>query len=206
MSQRNKELDPLLNHEYDGIREYDNPTPGWWHMIFFGTILFAIFYVVFWHFSPMGWNVYDKLAADQSRALEATFGDMGELTGDEQTIMRYATDEKWLTAAAAWFAGKCISCHGANGEGVVGPNLTDDYFINIKTPEDIYKMISEGAVAKGMPAWGKQMHPNKVVLLASYVASLRGKNLPGKGQQGEMIDPWPVLQAPEDSVNDNGAG
>jgi cytochrome c oxidase cbb3-type subunit 3 len=47
-----------------------------------------------------------------------------------------------------------------------------------------------------MPAWKTRLHPNEIVLVAAYVASLRGKNLPGpRGPEGEKIPPWPVLPA-----------
>jgi len=86
-----------------------------------------------------------------------------------------------------------VSCHGANAAGQIGPNLTDDYYKNVQQLTDIPKIISGGAAAGAMPAWKTRLHPNEIVLVAAYVASLRGKNLPGpRGQEGERIAPWPA--------------
>jgi len=53
--------DPKLrDHEYDGIREYDNPTPGWWHAIFIATMLFSLLYFAFYHLSPMSNSIQDS--------------------------------------------------------------------------------------------------------------------------------------------------
>ena len=52
-----------MDHEYDGIKEFDNPTPGWWHSIFIVTILFAFVYFIFFQASPLGWTLYGATLA-----------------------------------------------------------------------------------------------------------------------------------------------
>lgn len=188
--------DPLTDHEYDGIREFDNPTPGWWHALFLSSVVFAIFYFVFWEFSPMAYSIQEAHAAVQQRELRRQFAEIGDLSPDQPTILRMMGEPKWMSVAAATFKGNCASCHGANAEGNIGPNMTDDYYKNIKVITDIPRVIAEGANNGAMPSWRNRLQPNEVVLLASYIASLRGKNLPGpRGAEGEVIPPWPVAPA-----------
>ncbi len=187
------EQECLLEHEYDGIKEYDNPTPAWWHVIFWISIFFAIPYAFFFHFSPMGWSVHDAYDSEIAAFYQAKFAKFGQLESDEATIVGLMLNENYMAATAGTYQVKCASCHGKSGEGLVGPNMTDDFYKNIKTIEEIHRVISEGVVAKGMPAWGRQLGPNQLVLLSAYIASLRGAQpLPGaKAAEGEQLPPWP---------------
>lgn len=190
----------LMDHEYDGIQEYDNPTPGWWHVLFLGSIVFSFVYVLFWHFSPLGWSVWDAHEAAQTAAFQRVFGKVGDLDDDADTMLSLAQDEEgWMAIAGGIFTSQCASCHGQDGAGLVGPNLTDDHYKNLASIEEIPKVIREGAANGAMPAWQNRLHPNEVVLVSAYVASLRGKNLSGpRGLEGEPIAPWP--DAPETPV------
>lgn len=188
----------LLDHEYDGIREYDNPTPGWWHAIFFGVFLFSVFYLMV----TIGNEKHTPEHEHRTASLAWTrqmFGTLGDLEVNEENLVRYYADEseayagRWMPFAESLFMGKCASCHRADGSGDVGPNLTDDAFIHIDTVTDIADVIRDGAKGGAMPAWGNQLHPNEIVLLSSYVASLRAQQLPGKGPEGDIIEPWPTL-------------
>ncbi|MEC9374588.1 MAG: cbb3-type cytochrome c oxidase N-terminal domain-containing protein [Planctomycetota bacterium] len=181
----------LLDHEYDGIREYDNPVPGWWHAIFWATILFCVPYAFFFHFSPAGWSVHEAYEAEMAAFYRAKFSKFGDLAADNETIIGLAKNTEYMSAVKGTFQGKCAACHAKDGAGLVGPNLTDEAFINVEVPTDIYTIISEGVPAKGMPAWGRLLHPNEVVLLSAYVASLRGEDLPGKPPEGEPAPEWP---------------
>ncbi|MFN0137278.1 MAG: c-type cytochrome [Phycisphaerae bacterium] len=190
----NGKLDQLLDHNYDGIQEYDNPTPGWWWYLFHGTFVFSVFYFVFFTFSPIAWTNDGAFQSDLARNLQLQFGEIGDLKADEQTIVKYMNDEKWLAVGKVTYASRCVSCHGANAEGLVGPNLTDENFKNVKKIDDIASVITVGANNGAMPAWKTQLHPNEIVLTAAYIASLRGKNLPGpRGPEGDNIPPWPKL-------------
>lgn len=182
--------DILRDHEYDGIREYDNPTPGWWSMIFVATFLFSIWYFLFYHMSTISTSVgagYDQaVSADMKRR----FAEIGELKPNAETILKLMKDANWVQVGATVFKTQCVSCHGANGQGQIGPNLTDDYYKNVRQIADIARVISEGAANGAMPVWKNRLQPNEVVLVASYVASLRGKNLQGRAPEGEAIAPW----------------
>lgn len=188
----------LLDHEYDGIREYDNPTPGWWHMIFFGTIFFSVFYIVFWHYSPMGWTARDTLVASQVDEIRRQFAGV-EFKSDESTILELMADAKWHDFGQGVFKSNCVSCHGTDGQGLVGPNLTDNAWKNVKALPDVAKVVAEGAGNGAMPAWKGRLHPNEVVLVSAYAASLRGKNLPGRAPEGAEIAPWPAPTPAKDA-------
>ncbi len=195
--------DVLTDHEYDGIQEYDNPTPGWWHWIFWGTVVFSACYFVFFHMSPESWTVEESYELAVARNLEQQFSEIGDLTPDEATIVRFMDDEKWLKVGKSTFAAECVTCHGADASGLVGPNLTDEHFKNVKTITDIASVVMNGAANGAMPAQKNRMHPNKIVLVSSYVASLRGQNLPGpRGAEGEVIPPWPAATETESSATD----
>lgn len=183
---------PDTGHAYDGIREYDNPLPGWWVWIFWGTIIWSAFYLFFALLPPKMLSGQAMLAADQEEANLRLFGALpDDLKLDDATIVKYAQDEKWTRIGRSIFQSKCVSCHGMNAQGDAGPNLTDDYYIHVKTPADICDVIDKGRKNGAMPAWGAFLKKNEILVVASYVASLRGTNVPGKAHEGEVpVMPW----------------
>ena len=185
--------DLLQEHEFDGIQEYDNPTPGWWYLIFFATFVFSIWYFLYYHMSNISTPVAVEFKEATADDMKKRFAEIGDLKPDAATVLRFMNNPGWLEFGASIFKTNCVSCHGANGQGQVGPNLTDDYYKNVTKIDEIPQVIANGAANGAMPAWKTRMHPNEVVLVASYVASLRGKNLPGpRGTEGTVIPPWPA--------------
>ncbi|QDT67938.1 Cbb3-type cytochrome c oxidase subunit CcoP2 [Planctomycetes bacterium MalM25] len=180
-------------HSYDGIQEFDNPTPLWWDLLFVATILFAPVYMVWFHAPRQGRTIEEQYQADLAANMVLQFGEIGDLVGDEPTILKYMNEPDWLKVGEATFITNCVSCHGADGGGISGPNLTDDLYLHVKGVADIAKVVREGAKNGAMPSWVNRLHPNEVVLVSSYVASLRGKNAESKyaGDKGKPIDPWP---------------
>ncbi|QDU55756.1 cbb3-type cytochrome c oxidase N-terminal domain-containing protein [Aeoliella mucimassa] len=187
----------LSSHNYDGIQEYDNPTPGWWNWLFIGSIVFTPIYVLWFHSPSTSRTLAAQYEDAKAANLKLQFGEIGDLEPTRENIIKFMDDDKWLAVGSATFATNCKSCHGADGEGISAPNMTDDYYINVKNIEDIAKVVKNGAKNGAMPAWGNRLHPNEVVLVSSYIASLRGENLPSaRGAEGNIIPPWP------DSVSD----
>lgn len=179
----------LTGHTYDGIQEYDNPTPAWMSWIFVCTFAFAGVYMLLnlvaaGDLSPPAEYERAKIAN-----LKKKFAEIGELEPTAENILTYMNDPEWLAYGKGVFS-NCTTCHGPNAEGKSGPNLTDDAYIHVKSVEDIAKVINEGVVAKGMPAWAGTLHPNDVVMVSAYVASLRGTNVPGEGPVGTVPPPW----------------
>lgn len=187
-----EEKNVVLDHNYDGIQEYDNPLPGWWNLIFIGSVAFSLLYLLFYLADIPDRSVYAEYDRAVAANLRLQFGDMGELELSGQTIAQYINDDTWLTVGEIVFKTNCVSCHGVNAQGVVGPNLTDDYWKNVRNLEDLGLVIRNGAAGQAMPAWKNRLHPNELVLVASYVASLRGTNVPGKGEEGPEIPPWDI--------------
>ena len=184
--------DFLSDHEYDGIREYDNPTPGWWHAIFIATIAFSFFYFVYWELNPRASTPQSRWAAAQTAEYKRIFSSVGDLQNDEATVLKMMGNEQMLNVAQGFFQSTCINCHGKDGGGLNGVNLTDDNYKNIKKLDDIFNVITNGANAGAMPSWKNQFSQNERVILAAYVASLRGtKPAAPKAPEGDPIPPWP---------------
>ncbi len=186
----------LTGHEYDGIEEYDNPLPGWWSTVFALSAVFAVFYVVYFHLGEEGLDDISQYDAEAAEVMELRFGQLGTLTADRATLLQYKDDQKWLAAGRAAFQVHCVSCHGKDGGGLVGVNLTDDHYKNITSIEDIVKVIQDGAAGGAMPAWKNRItNVNQLVLTAAYVASLRGTNVAGgKAPEGKPIPAWDAAQ------------
>lgn len=186
--------DPLLDHDYDGIREYDNPLPGWWVALFWATILFALPYTAFFH-GAEGRSIDDEYESEVAEFAEQLIATYGNLKPDVATIRKYMDDNVAMAGMASLFRSKCAQCHRADGTGNVGPNLTDHYWINVKALPDVFKTMSKGVIAKGMPSWEDQLTETQRVLLTSYVASLGRTPKEGKAPQGEEIPGWPNIGA-----------
>jgi len=181
-----------MDHEYDGIREFDNPTPGWWHILFWASILFSLLYFYFFTFSPVSWTVQERWEQAQAEAYARVFGALGDLEPDEPTMLGLKGDEKMMAVARGMFATNCAQCHGRDGGGINGVNLTDDVYKNARSLGDLLLIINNGAANGAMPAWGNRLTQNERILLAAYVASLRNTNVPGgRMPEGEAIPPWP---------------
>tara|TARA_R110002111_G_scaffold223877_1_gene285692 strand:+ start:139 stop:720 length:582 start_codon:yes stop_codon:yes gene_type:complete len=183
--------DQLTGHEYDGISEYDNPIPGWWSWMFVGAIIFSILYYMAYQLGTAGTTVAQEYDNAVTANLLLQFEEIGTLTPSEDEILKYMTQEQWLLFGEKVFEGNCVSCHGKGGVGLVGPNLTDDQYKNVKTLGDIATVIEEGAANGAMPAWKNRLHPNAVVMVSAYVAKLRDEPKPGRPPEGEVIPQWP---------------
>ncbi|UCD75939.1 MAG: c-type cytochrome [Phycisphaerales bacterium] len=190
-SQQHPDRDRLTGHDYDGIEEYDNPLPGWWVWLFTLTIIFAIPYVMWYHLGA-GPSIQDNLDAEVEAYGAQLLAIYGDLQPDAPTILDLRSDQAAMAGMAGLFKGKCAQCHVADGSGDVGPNLTDDYWINVRDVTDIATVLTQGVVAKGMPAWDRQLTQTQIVLLSAYVAQLRDNPVAGgKAPQGEFVEPWP---------------
>ena len=180
----------LLAHDYDGIREYDNPLPAWWRMIFVGSIVFAGFYVLY--FEAIGWGRTPDQAYREQLAEYRDKRGLREAVEaanvNEAVLARNAHDPKILEHGAAVFAVKCVTCHTADGHGLIGPNLTDSFQLHGSTRLDIYHTVHDGAPGTAMIAWGEQLAATDVLDVAAFVTTLRGENLPGKEPQGMPVE------------------
>jgi cytochrome c oxidase cbb3-type subunit 3 len=134
--------DLLREHEYDGIQEYDNPTPGWWNLIFLGTFLFALWYILYHHASTISTSVAQGYETDVSDDLKKRFSAIGDLKPDEPTLLKFMANEEWKLVGAPGVQGPVRVLPRSNAAGQIGPNLTDDYYKNVQQLTDIPKVIA----------------------------------------------------------------
>ncbi len=182
MSAPREEEDRLLDHKYDGIQEYDNPLPGWWTLILWGTIVWAVLY--FFNFIPGLGQGKGRIANYQadSTAAAAKYGTAEQQAAkaagaiDVSLVLADLKDPAKIAAGKAIFLdpSKCVTCHVADGGGLIGPNLTDDFWIHGATPKDILTTITNGVPDKGMLTWGPILGPEKCAEVAAYVVTLHG--------------------------------
>ncbi len=180
--------DKLLEHEYDGIREYDNPLPRWWVWIFAGSFWFSVAYFFHYHISPNGQSVLAAYEADvrEAREVEAKATLAQPVT--EESLGKLMADPALMADAQLLFSARCVACHADKAQGAIGPNLTDDAWIHgAGSLTDIYCTINAGVPAKGMPAWGRQLSPIELRKVAAFVGTQRGKNVPGKAPEGVVV-------------------
>lgn len=164
----------LLNHEYDGIRELDSQVPPWFLWLFYLTIAFAVFYMLDYHVfssSPLQDEEY-QLQVQQADIERAALMKSGAFLNEESVTL--LTDPAALDAGKHIFTTNCVACHAADGGGLVGPNLTDDYWIHGGGIKNVFKVIKYGVVAKGMISWQSQLNPKQMQDVASYIISLHG--------------------------------
>lgn len=182
----------LLEHDADGIQELDNLLPRWWVWSFYFAIIFAIGYMTYYHVLKTGdlqIAEYDKelKAGDQIKAA-AMANFESSLTSAEPS-----KDQAVLASGQLIYANSCAPCHRPDGGGLVGPNLTDDYWIHGSKFEDNLKTIWNGVPEKGMVTWKGVLKPDQIQAVASYIYSLRGTKPPNpklpENQQAQPTGP-----------------
>ena len=193
------EYDKLMNHEYDGIREYDNPLPFWWVWLWAASFFFSIGYTAWYHLGK-GPSIHDEYELAVVRHVEKQLAGLGEIRPDDETILRLMEDEDMMGAVAGMFRGNCAQCHGNEGGGNIGPNLTDDEWKNVTRPKDIYTVIADG-IGTSMPPWKQRLREPQMILLSAYVASLRGTEpTVAIEPEGTEIPAWDEFAAPGDDA------
>lgn len=185
-----REGDIDLGHDYDGIRELDNRLPPWWVYTFYLTIIISIGYLYVYHGSDIGMSQQEEYIAEMEAGelAKEEFAARQKNAIDEKNLVM-VTDAKTLEKAHGLFIANCAACHGPEGQGTVGPNMTDNYWIHGGSLSDVYQTIKNGVPEKGMIAWKTQMQPATILNLASYIKTLQGTNPPNpKKAEGELYE------------------
>jgi cytochrome c oxidase cbb3-type subunit 3 len=188
--EQEKEL--VMEHTFDGIEELDNPTPAWFMVLFYGSIVIAIGYLLNYHVFNYGKLQDEEYVVEMQQAEEAKTAMLmkpgnaaNQINENNVTV---STDKAQLADAALLFKNACSPCHGEKAQGIVGPNLTDAYWLHGGTVKDIFKTIKYGVPDKGMIAWEKTMRPKQIAAMANYILSLQGSNPAGaKAPQGNKL-------------------
>ncbi|MEM1219490.1 MAG: cbb3-type cytochrome c oxidase N-terminal domain-containing protein [Bacteroidota bacterium] len=183
-----KEKDIMLDHGFDGIYELDNSLPPWWVAMFYITIVLGVGYFGYYHVLGWGLSSAEEYALEMEEAEEAKAAfleNQADLVDETNVIA--LEDAQAISMGETVFKVNCAACHGQLGEGGVGPNLTDAYWIHGGDVKNIFKTIKYGVPEKGMIAWSTQLRPADIQRLSSYILTLQGTNPPNsKEPQGDL--------------------
>jgi cytochrome c oxidase cbb3-type subunit 3 len=179
----------LLDHNYDGIQEFDYPLPSWWVMTFVLTCLFGIPYIIYYNFMD-GPSLRDEMNSNLTEINKVRQAYAVSLIKFDTAKYNGLKSAGGVEKGAEVYEENCMSCHEEGGKGDIGPNLTDAYWIHARGTEDtIYEVVLNGRDEKGMPAWGEDLTSDEIYQVVSYVMSLKNTNVPGgKEPQGEKVE------------------
>ncbi|QNR87052.1 c-type cytochrome [Pedobacter riviphilus] len=202
-----EEKDLVIDHAYDGIKELNNPVPAWFNFLFFGTMIFAAAYLFYYHIGGYGDlqdTEYEKEMA-KAKIEKAAYLEKSANTIDENSV-KVDNTPMVLAEGKTVFTTNCVVCHGDKGQGIIGPNLTDDYWLHGGGINNVFKTIKYGVPEKGMISWEKNLNPKQISAVANFILSLKGSNPAGaKAPQGEKYEAKDLkgneMKTPTDSVN-----
>ncbi|MGV3597790.1 MAG: cbb3-type cytochrome c oxidase N-terminal domain-containing protein [Bacteroidota bacterium] len=200
----------MLDHQYDDIQELNNPIPGWFMALFYGTVAFGVIYWLNYHVLDSGKLQNEEYVVQMEKAkldYEAYLKTAGDKINAETVTL--LTDKDVIAKGQELFAKSCVACHGKLAEGTsIAPNLTDEYWIHGGGVKNVFKTITDGVELKGMKSWKKDFSPVQIQQIASYVLSLQGsKPANAKEPQGEKwMNGQVAPSAPADSTAKDTAG
>jgi len=186
----------LGGHEYDGIRELDNRMPRWWLYLFYATIVFAAVYMIGYHVLPEGsrW-ASQEVEYEKEIAAAALIMPADPHASIDLASLVPMTEQADLAAGEEIYIKICVTCHGKFAEGLVGPNMTDPYWIhgdttsNTITVKDLYNVMITGVIEKGMISYKDQLTPVQMQQVIGFIFSLQGTNPPkAKQPEGHKYD------------------
>ena len=182
----------ISGHSYDGIEEYDNPMPGWWVWMFVASIIWTPIYMLCVHQFDFINDYQDDLALKQADLadMRSSFEEANpKETVTDESIAAYVGVAEHQAAGAEIYSTNCAMCHGNAGEGLIGPNLTDAYWIHGNSNADVFNVITNGVLEKGMTPWESVLSVEERSQLVSYIHSLLGSNPAGaKAPEGDLIE------------------
>jgi cytochrome c oxidase cbb3-type subunit 3 len=190
------QYDDKVLHELDGIKEYDNPMPGWLMAIWWGSLIFAAGYLMFYALSFGEGTMEAEYRQQTQQALtsvQAHFDASPLVPPAPAELLGGAANVAVIDTGAARFARSCAACHGENAQGLIGPNLTDDRWLHGGSVEQIFQTVAKGWPAKGMPPWGRVLAPQELAAVVSFVRSRQGSNPPNaRAPEGDPFAPEPL--------------
>jgi len=186
---KENEKDVLLDHNYDGIQEFDFALPKWWLATFWGGIIFAVLYISFYIFMN-GPSLSHEYFVDAKKIKRIRSLYMTKLKEFDPTkFNKFSHDENLKLYGKSVFENNCMACHNKNAAGDIGPNLTDNHWIFIEgKTKELYQFIITGNPTGGMPAWGQVLPKDDLYAVTAYIESLQGVTHtapPAKAPQGD---------------------
>ena len=165
--------DHITDHDYDGIKELDNPPPRWIMLLFYITIGWAIIYGAYYFWLKEG-DHQDAEYARKSEKHDQKY-QVASLSADD--LVAFADEASLAEGKQIYTDMACMACHGLNGEGnAIGPNLTDKFWIHGCDIQSVFNVIKNGVPAKGMTAFKGQISDEKIQKVASYILSMKDSN------------------------------
>lgn len=195
-----EEKDIVIPHSYDGINELNNPIPRWFNVLFYGTLIFAAVYLYCYHVGD-GPNQDQEYETEMVQAAKdkVQFLARSSEKYDENSVK---VDPAMIAEGKMVYNANCTACHGPNGEGLVGPNLSDEFWIHGGKVNDVFKTIKYGVLDKGMTAWEKTLSSKKIAQVSNYILSLQGTNpANAKAPQGVKYVPESVSDTLKNETN-----
>lgn len=179
----------LLDHNYDGIHELNNPLPSWWKFTFYGGIIFAILYFILYQIMGAP-NLKEEFIKEYAKiqVLQEEFNKKNGAFDDTRFQAILADDG--VKKGAVVFETNCVACHKEKGIGDIGPNLTDEYWLRAKgTPDTVYPVVFKGVPENGMPTWSETLSSDEIYQVVAYVQTLHNTHQPGgKAPQGDKVE------------------
>jgi cytochrome c oxidase cbb3-type subunit 3 len=175
--------DELLDHEYDGIREFDNALPRWWLYGFYFTIAFGVVYAINYHVLPTPlWGKPGMVAEYEAEVADAERLAASRPKAAGPVVAAVLTDAESLEEGKEIYEGAnlCAACHREDMGGLVGPNLTDDLWIHGCSPAELVKNVATGFPTQGMLPYGSgtALSDEQLLQVVSYILSKKGTNPP----------------------------
>lgn len=185
-----EEKDLLIEHEYDGIRELDNPVPVWFNAMFYVSIVFAVIYLLVYHVFGWGLNQDQEYEREMAQAEAAKQEWLAQSTNNiDETNVQVDNSPAVIESGFAIYTQNCAVCHGAAGEGGIGPNMADEYWIHGGEIEDVFRIVKYGVLDKGMIPWEQSLTPMQIAEVSNYILTFRGTNPPNaKEPQGDKVE------------------
>lgn len=183
-------------HGVDGIEEYDNPAPAWLVAILWGSVVFAVLYIGWYALAfgddSMTAGLRDELVVEKAK-VQDYFAKNPIVPPTAEDLLAAAVDPESLGKGRERFLKTCAPCHGENGQGLIGPNLTDNFWIHGGKAVEIFTTVAKGVPAKGMPPWGRALKPEELRALVGFIRSLNGTNpANGRAPEGNEVAPEPI--------------
>ncbi len=184
-----KESSLTTDHEYDGIKELDNNLPPWWKWMFYATIVFSVFYLANYHLLGTGKTQDEEYIAEMISAEKEVAAYKAQLAASAGDVEVPVTGPEAIAAGKKVYMNFCSACHGNEGQGGIGPNFVDRYWIHGGSMEDIIATVENGVPAKGMISWKNQLSPPEIQQVSAFIYALEGGNPANqKAPQGTLYE------------------